>query len=142
MTLLPIHKSKPQSLCATNCKSSTPDKLQIFRTIFGISCKYLTKNYLHEITHFVLKGNFMQEKSQNLLGKQEEESMTWDKMSSINGWMVKSNLFSNLSSALSPPLENYAMLPFIPPVIASFYCISYLPCSNKFAEGLYHVILL
>ena len=47
-------RSKPQRLCATNCKSSTPDKLQIFRTIFGISCKYLTKNYLHEITLFVL----------------------------------------------------------------------------------------
>ena len=47
-------RSKPQRLCATNCKSSTPDKLQTFRTIFGISCKYLTKNYLHEITLFVL----------------------------------------------------------------------------------------
>ena len=61
--------SKPQRLCATNCKSSTPDKLQTFTTIFGISCKYMTKNYLHEITRFVLKGNLMQEKSQNLLGK-------------------------------------------------------------------------
>ena len=68
-------RSKPQRLCATNCKSSTPDKLQTFRTIFGISCKYLTKNYLHEITCFVLKGNFMQEKSRNLSGKQGEESM-------------------------------------------------------------------
>ena len=71
-------RSKPQRLCAKNCKSSTPDKLQIFRTIFGISCKYLTKNYLHEITLtfcFVLKGNFMQEKSRNLSGKQGEESM-------------------------------------------------------------------
>ena len=67
--------SKPQRLCATNCKSSTPDKLQTFRTIFGISCKYLTKNYLHETTLFVLKGNFMQKKSQNLSGKQGEESM-------------------------------------------------------------------
>ena len=47
-------RSKPQSLCATNCKSSTPDKLQTFRTIFGISCKYMIKNYLHEITLFVL----------------------------------------------------------------------------------------
>ena len=56
-------RSKPQRLCTTNCKSTTPDKLQIFRTIFGISCKYLTKNYLHEITRFVLKGNFLQEKS-------------------------------------------------------------------------------
>ena len=31
-------RSKSQRLCATNCKSSTPDKLQTFRTIFGISC--------------------------------------------------------------------------------------------------------
>ena len=46
--------SKPQRLGATNCKSSTSDKLQAFRTIFGISCKFLTKNYLHEITLFVL----------------------------------------------------------------------------------------
>ena len=68
-------RSKPQRLCGTNCKSSTPDKLQIFRNIFGISCKYLTKNYLHEITLFVLKGNFMQEKPRNLSGKQGEESM-------------------------------------------------------------------
>ena len=69
-------RSKPPSLCAKNCKNSTPDKLQIFRTIFGISCKYLTKNYLHEITlFFVLKENFMQEKSRNLSGKQGEESM-------------------------------------------------------------------
>ena len=65
-------RSKPQRLCTTNCKSSTRDKLQ---AIFDISCKYLTKNYLHEITLFVLKGNFMQEKSQNLSGKQGEESM-------------------------------------------------------------------
>ena len=47
-------ESKPQRLGATNCKSSTSDKLQTFRTIFGISCKFLTKNYLHEITLFVL----------------------------------------------------------------------------------------
>ena len=59
----------------TNCKRSTSDKLQTFRTNFGISCKYLTKKYLHEITRFVLKGNFMQEKSRNLSGKQGEESM-------------------------------------------------------------------
>ena len=44
--------SKPQRLGATNCKSS--DELQTFGTIFGISCKYQTKNYLHEITLFVL----------------------------------------------------------------------------------------
>ena len=49
-------RSKPQKLCATNSKSSTPDKLQIFKTIFGISCKYLTKNFLHEITRF--EGEF------------------------------------------------------------------------------------
>ena len=67
-------RSKPQRLCATNCKSSTPDKLQTFITIFGISCKYMTKNYLHEIT-IVLKGNLMQEKSRNLSGQQGEESM-------------------------------------------------------------------
>ena len=73
--------SKPQRLCAANCKSSTSDKLQTFRNIFGISCKFLTKNYLHEITRFVLKGNFMQEKSQNLSGKKEEESMIHEKMS-------------------------------------------------------------
>ena len=68
-------RSKPKRLCATNCKSSAPDKLQTFKTIFGISCKYLTKNYLHEIPLFVLKGNFKQEKSLNLSGKQGEESM-------------------------------------------------------------------
>ena len=46
--------SKPQRLGVTNCKSSTSDKLQTFRTLFGISCKFLTKNYLHEITLLVL----------------------------------------------------------------------------------------
>jgi len=35
--------SKPQRLGATNSKSSTSDKLQTFRTIFGISCKFLTQ---------------------------------------------------------------------------------------------------
>ena len=61
--------SKPQRLGATNCKSSTSDKLQKFRTIFGISCKFLRRPktiYIHEITLFVLKENLMQEKSQNL----------------------------------------------------------------------------
>ena len=51
------HGSKPQRLGATNGKSSTSDKLQTFRAI------------LHEITRFVLKGNLMQEKSQNLSEK-------------------------------------------------------------------------
>ena len=41
--------SKPQRLVATNFKSLTSDKLEKFRTIFGISCKFLTKYYLHEI---------------------------------------------------------------------------------------------
>ena len=38
----------------------------------------------------------MQEKSRNLSGKQGEESMIWDKMSCINGWMVKFNLVISL----------------------------------------------
>ena len=46
--------SKPQRLVAINFKSSTSDKLQTFKTIVGISCKFLTKDYLHEITLFVL----------------------------------------------------------------------------------------
>ena len=46
--------SKPQRLGATNCKSSTSDKLQTFIIIFGISCKFLNKNYLNEITLFGL----------------------------------------------------------------------------------------
>ena len=62
-------------LGATNCKSSTSDKLQILGTIFGISCKFLTKNDSHDITLFVLKGNLMQEKSRNLLEQQGDESM-------------------------------------------------------------------
>ena len=93
----PDLRSKPQRLCATNCKSSTPDKLQLFRTIFGISCKYLTKLFTWDNTFcFVLKGNFMKEESRNLSGQQGEESMIWDKMSCINGCMVKSNLVISL----------------------------------------------
>ena len=45
-------RSKPQRLGATNCKSSTSDKFQTFRIIFGIFCKFLNKNYLSEITLF------------------------------------------------------------------------------------------
>ena len=37
-------------------KISTSDKLQTFRIIFGISCKFLTKNYLHVITLFDFEG--------------------------------------------------------------------------------------
>ena len=66
--------SKSQRLGATNCKIFTSDKLQTFRIIFGISCKFLTKNYLHELTRFVLKGNLMQEKSQNLSRKKKVDT--------------------------------------------------------------------
>ena len=45
--------SKPQRLGSTNGKSSTLDKLQIFKTIFGIFSKLPTKSYLSEITLFV-----------------------------------------------------------------------------------------
>ena len=38
----------------------------------------------------------MQEKSQNLSGKKEEESMIHEKMSCIDGSMVKSNLVISL----------------------------------------------
>ena len=87
-------RSKPQRLCATNCKSSTSDKLQTFRTIFGIFCKYLTKNYLHFL--FCFEGEFHTREITNLSGKQGEESVILDKMSSINGCMVKSNLVISL----------------------------------------------
>ena len=36
--------SKPQRFSVKNCKSSTPDKLQTIKTIFGISCKFLSNN--------------------------------------------------------------------------------------------------
>ena len=88
--------SKPQRLCAINCKSSTPDKLQTFRTIFGISCKFLTEIYLNKNTFFVLKGNIMQKKLKNLSGKQREESKILEKISCINGCMVISNLVISL----------------------------------------------
>ena len=39
--------SKPQRLGATNCKSSSSDKLQTFKNIFGISWKLLTKNFFY-----------------------------------------------------------------------------------------------
>ena len=41
--------SKPQRFSVKTCKSSTSDKLQTFIIIFGISCKFLNKNYLNEI---------------------------------------------------------------------------------------------
>ena len=88
--------SKPQRLGATNCKSSTSDKLQTFRTIFGISCKLLTKNYLHEITLFVLFWKAILAKSQNLPGKWKQELMIWEKIFCINGCRVISNLVISL----------------------------------------------
>jgi hypothetical protein len=36
--------SKPKRFSVKNCKSSTSDKLQTFKTIFGISYKFLAKN--------------------------------------------------------------------------------------------------
>jgi hypothetical protein len=42
--------SKPQRFSVKNCKSSTSDKLQIFKPIFGISCKFLAKNSIQMIT--------------------------------------------------------------------------------------------
>ena len=48
--------SKPQRLGATNCKSSTSDKLQKFRTIFGISDqKLFTCDCIHDNT-FCFEG--------------------------------------------------------------------------------------
>ena len=45
---------------------------------------------------FFLKGNLTQEKSRNISGQQGEESTIWDKMSCINGCMIKSNLIISL----------------------------------------------
>ena len=70
-------RSKPQRLCATNCKSSAPDKLQTFRTIFGISCKYLTKNYLHEITLFVLSWRGISCKRNHETFQENKEKNQW-----------------------------------------------------------------
>jgi hypothetical protein len=70
--------SKPQRFSVKNCKSSTSDKLQTFKTIFQCnSCNSW--------------GYFQQEKSLNLSGK-KKESMIWDKMGCINGCMVIANL--------------------------------------------------
>ena len=55
--------------------------------IFVISCKHLTKNYLHEQLLF-LKFNSLQEKSQNFSGKWRQQSMIWEKISCINDCMV------------------------------------------------------
>ena len=63
--------------------------------IFVISCKHLTKNYLHEQLLF-LKFNSLQEKSQNFSGKWRQQSMIWEKISCINDCMVISNLIISL----------------------------------------------
>jgi hypothetical protein len=44
--------SKPQRFSVKNCKSSTSDKLQKYKTIFGISCKFLSNNSIQMITCF------------------------------------------------------------------------------------------
>ena len=62
----------------------------------------MTKNYLHEITHFVLKGNLMQDKSQNLSGKKGDTLMIWEKMSCINGWIRVSIHNSRLNGYIQP----------------------------------------
>ena len=69
--------SKPQRLGVTNCKSSTSDKLQTFRTIFGISCKFLTKNYLHEITLFVLFWRGISYKRNHKTFQENKEKNQW-----------------------------------------------------------------
>ena len=42
--------STPQRFSVKTCKSSTSDKLQTFKPIFGISCKVLAKNSIQMIT--------------------------------------------------------------------------------------------
>ena len=64
--------SKPQRLGVTNCKSSTSDKLQTFRTI---SCKFLTKNY--EITLFVLFWRGISSKRNHRTFQANKEKNQW-----------------------------------------------------------------
>jgi hypothetical protein len=64
--------SKPQRLGVTNCNDPTSDKLQTFRTIFGISCKFLTKNYLHEITFF--EGEYHARKNHKVFQEIKEKN--------------------------------------------------------------------
>jgi len=74
--------SKPQRFSVKNCKSSTSDKLQTFKIIFGISCKFLAQNSIlnlkmiacFQVQQLQLLGvlfgrKFLQEKSLNLSGK-------------------------------------------------------------------------
>ena len=44
--------SKPQRFIVKKWKISTSDKLQTFKTIFGISCKFMAKNSISMITYF------------------------------------------------------------------------------------------
>jgi hypothetical protein len=51
--------SNPQRFSVKNCKSSTPDKLQTIKTIFGISCKLLTimkKQFCFQMQQLLLLG--------------------------------------------------------------------------------------
>jgi hypothetical protein len=51
--------SKPQRFSVKNCKSSTSDKLQTFKTIFGIFCKLLTtmrKTFCFQMQQLQLLG--------------------------------------------------------------------------------------
>ena len=71
--------SKPQRFIVKNCKSSTPDKLQTFKPICGISWKFLAQklnlndNLLWSATAATLGGtiskrnhaNFQENKSKN-----------------------------------------------------------------------------
>ena len=89
--------SKQQRLGATNCENFTLDKLQTFRTIFGISRKFVTKNYLHDITLSVLFWRVISCKRNHRIfqkSKEKEESMIWEKISCINGCMIIVNLVS------------------------------------------------
>ena len=47
--------SKPQRFSVKNCENSTSDKLQTFKPIFGISCKFLAKNSIQMITCYELQ---------------------------------------------------------------------------------------
>jgi hypothetical protein len=50
LTLLPILDQNHKGSVLKNCKSSTSDKFQTFKPIFGISCKFLAKNSIQMIT--------------------------------------------------------------------------------------------
>jgi hypothetical protein len=101
---------KPQIFNVKSCKSSTSDNCQTFKTIFGISCKLLSKKLFSSATAATLGGYFQQEKSQNLLGKWKQDSMIWDKMGCINGCMVISNLVISLVPYNKPSKHSFDFL--------------------------------